>query len=70
MWLASCYDASIAPRAALPAWEKAVELGPQNVLNCDGKCVCLARLGGLDEALDVHDKSLTIDPRFSLGKFH
>ena len=54
----------------MPAWDKAVELAGQNVLTWDGKGVCLAKLGRIEEALAVHDKSLAIDPRFSLGKFH
>jgi tetratricopeptide (TPR) repeat protein len=68
--LAASYDALDASELALPVWDKAVELAGQNVLTWNGKGVCLARLGRLEESLAVHDKSLDIDPRFSLGKFH
>ena len=59
--LASSLDLLNAPEQALPAWDKAVELAGQNVLTWDGKGVCLAKLGRIEEALAVHDKSLAID---------
>ncbi len=47
-----------------------MELAGQNVLNWNSRGLCLARMGRLEEALASHDKSLAIDPRFSLGKFY
>jgi tetratricopeptide (TPR) repeat protein len=46
---------------ALTAFDKAIEINPQNLIARDGKGDALVKLGKADEAMKAFDKAIEID---------
>ena len=52
---------------AIKAFDKAIEINPQDSYAWDGKGIALWKLDKYDEAIKAFDKAIEIDPHDSLG---
>ena len=49
---------------AITAYDKAIEINPQNSLAWNGKGIVLDELGKFDEAIKAYNKAIEIDPQY------